>query len=56
MAHFAFCIQNYIYNFRWTAVLIAVTKSFLEETINVKYGIWIAFLAGDFANDRTGLS
>ncbi len=23
-----------------TAVLIAVTKSFWEETINVKYGIW----------------
>ncbi len=56
MAHFAFSMQNCIYYFRWTAVLITVTKSFLEETINVKYGIWIAFLSNGFANDRTGLS
>ncbi len=38
MAHFAFFMQNCIYYFRWTAVLITVTKLFWEETIIVKYG------------------
>ncbi len=38
MAHFAFSMQNCIYYFRWTAVLIAVTKSLWGETINVIYG------------------
>ncbi len=38
MAHFAFSMQNCIYYFRWTAGLIAVTKSLWGGTINVKYG------------------
>ncbi len=37
MAHFAFSMQNCIYYFRWTAVLIALAKAFCRETLNVKY-------------------
>ncbi len=47
MAHFAF---SYIYYFRWTAVLIAATKSFWGETINVKYGNKVNFM--DIANHQ----
>ncbi len=32
-------MQNCIHYFRWTAVLIVVTKSFLTGTKNDKYGI-----------------
>ncbi len=38
MAHVAFPMQNSMCYFRWTVVLIAVTKSFSEGTLRIKYG------------------
>ncbi len=38
MSHFAFSMKNCIYYFRWTAVLIVVTKSFLGDIMNIKHG------------------